>query len=432
MKILAQRIVTNPNYLRALEWGKLVTITGSAQILIQAVGLISGILVIRLLSTREYALFTLANTMLGTMSVLADGGISAGVMAQGGKYWQSPTKLGEVLVTGFDLRKRFAVVSLLFAIPVLIYLLRHHQASWLMAVLIVLCLLPAFIMGLSGTLLEIAPKLHQDIILLQKNQIVTNLARLSLSLSLFLFPWAFMAVLAAGIPQIWANKNLRRISEGYADWKQESSPFIRREIITFVKRILPGSIYYCLSGQITIWLISLFGSTIALAQIGALGRLAMMLSLFSVLINTLIVPRFARLSSQANVLLRRYLQIQIGLFLLSAIIITGVWLFPIQVLWLLGQEYSNLKTELILSIINACLGLIGGVSFSLCTCRGWVINPIISIPITIFSLILGIYLLDISTLRGVLVLNIFVSVIELSAYLIHNIFKITKSEPLYS
>ena len=221
MKVLVQRIADNPHYIRVFEWGKLVAVTGSAQILVQAVGLISGILVIRLLPTQEYALYTLANTMLGTMTNLADGGISAGVMAHGGKVWQHREKLGVVLVTGLDLRKKFAVGSLLVATPVLLYLLHHHGASWLMSALITVSLIPAFVTALSGGLLVVAPLLQQDIFPIQKNQINTNLGRLALlMLTLFFFPLTFLAVLAAGIPQIWANRRLRKISVGYADWNQ--------------------------------------------------------------------------------------------------------------------------------------------------------------------------------------------------------------------
>src|SRR5690349_4585514 len=97
MKMLVQKSSIHPRYLRFYELSKLVTITGGAQALVQGAGLICGILIIRLLPTNEYAFYTLANTMLGTMTVLADGGISTGVMAQGGKVWQSKAELGTVL-----------------------------------------------------------------------------------------------------------------------------------------------------------------------------------------------------------------------------------------------------------------------------------------------------------------------------------------------
>ena len=74
-------------------WLKLITITGLAQVIVQAVGFISGILVIRLLPVQEYALYTLANTMLGTMTVLSDGGISTSVKKMF-YFFHSPLKPG--------------------------------------------------------------------------------------------------------------------------------------------------------------------------------------------------------------------------------------------------------------------------------------------------------------------------------------------------
>lgn len=429
MRASVQRIVKHPNYARALEWGKLITITGSAQIVVQAISFLCGILVIRLLPTQEYALYTLANTMLGTMVLLADGGISTGVLAQGGKVWQDREKLGTVLVTGLDLRKKFAIGSLLIASPILLWLLRHHGASWVMSVLLLLATIPTFLTGLSNTLLETAPKLRQDIAPLQKNQVGVNIGRLALLvLTIFVFPWAFVAILAAGLPQIWGNFRLKKISAGYADLTQKPDPEIRAAILKVVKRVLPGAVYYSASGQITVWLMSIFGTTAAIAQIGALSRLSTMLSLFTMLLMTLVIPRFARLSAGKAVLLTRYFQIQAGLLVLSLFIVGTVWMFPTQVLWILGKNYSGLNIELVLSIIGSCLNLITGISFSLVSSRGWATNPAITITLEIAAVVIGIMLIDVSTLKGALILNIFISIMQALLYIIYGTLKITKSE----
>lgn len=413
MKALVQRLYTNPKYTKAFHWGKLITITGSAQVIVQAIGLTCGIFVIRLLPTHEYALYTLANTMLGAMVLLADGGIATSVMAQGGKVWQDQAHLGSVLVTGFDLRKRFAIASLLLATPLLLYLLRHHGTSWLISLVVIFSLIPPFLTALSGTLLEIPPKLHQDITLVQKNQVVVNTARLAiLVITLYTFPFAFVAIFASGLPQIWSNMRLRKISKNYADYTQNSNLADRKEIISFVSRIFPYTVYYCFSGQITIWLISIFGSTETIAQAGALGRLSMLLGLFSVLFGTLISPRFARLQKNSKVLLRRYVQIQTGLFVLTACVIGFVWLFPSEVLWILGKQYSNLTNELLLSIIGSCLNLIAGSIYALYASRGWAINPVISISISLASIICGVILINVSSLHGILSFNIFVALVQ--------------------
>lgn len=419
------RGTSDVSFARAIEFGKLATITGSSQVLVQAVGMISGILVIRLLPTGEYALYVLANTMLGAMTVLADGGISTGVVSQGGRVWNDREKLGAVLATGLDLRKKFAIASLLASIPIMVILLMNHHADWFTCALIVLAVIPAFMSTLSSSLLQTAPRLKQDVIPLVKNQLQSNLMRLLLlSGALVLFPFAYIAVLASGVSQSWANSRLKRISFPYANWKQRPDAEIRREILQFVKRLLPASIYYCISGQITIWLISIFGSTTAIAHVGALTRLAMLLGIFNMVLNTLVVPRFARLRDEKTVLLNFYARIQLSLFIVCALVVLFVWLFSSQLLWILGREYYGLTYELLIAVVGSCLNLIVGFNAVLNSSRGWLLHPLTGISLGVLSIIGGIVLIDVSTLRGVLHFNIFTGVAGLFIHPLFGVFKI--------
>ncbi|WP_216350997.1 MATE family efflux transporter [Mucilaginibacter polytrichastri] len=417
----------NPKYSKIVQWAKLISVTGFAQIIVQGLGLVSGILIIRLLPTKEYALYTLVNTMLGTMTVLADGGIGAGVMAQGGKVWKDGDKLGEVLVTGLSLRKKFAIGSLLVAVPILFYLLMHNGASTLKATIIVITLIPAFVAALSDSLLEIAPKLHQDINSLQKNQIIVNILRFLMLGSLLISPFAAIAILAAGIPRMWGNLKLKKISAGYANWHAEPNPNIQRQILRGVKRILPGSIYYCVSGQVTIWIISVFGNSTTVAQVGALGRLSMMLSVVSIVFTTLIIPSFSKLPDDKTTLLKNYVKIQFVLIGIGALIVGVAYLFPTQILWLLGKSYGNLGSALVKSILGSCIVLASGIMFGLYTARGWAINPVISVPINVSCIILGILVLKVSTIEGALLYNIFIASAEYLINALYCLIKIIKS-----
>jgi O-antigen/teichoic acid export membrane protein len=419
----------NNKFNKLIHWGRLITVTGSAQMLVQGVALISGILIIRILPTQEYALYTLVNTMLGTMTVLADGGIGAGVMSQGGKVWQDKDKLGSVLVTGINLRKKFAIISLLIAIPVLFYLLWHHGANLLNATLIVLCLIPAFIAALSDSLLEISLKLRQDINPLQKNQIWVNILRLILIFPLFLAPWAALAIIASGIPRILGNIKLKKIVSRHVDWEQPSDPVIQKKILSGVKKMLPGAIYYCISGQISIWLISVFGNTKAIAQIGALSRLAMVLTLISTVFNTLITPRFSRLPERKKIILSKFVLIVVGVIGLMLLIIGLVFLFPHAFLMLLGHGYSNLSSELVLSVIGSCATLLGGLLFSLSASRGWILNPFILIGSNILTVVGGSFLLNISTLRGVLYFNIVIGIVPFVLFMFYILYRIMTIKP---
>jgi O-antigen/teichoic acid export membrane protein len=420
MKKKLAKIKQHPKYNKVLNWGKLISITGSAQIILQAVGFVSGILVIRLLPTQEYALYTLANTMLGTMTVLSDAGISTGVMAQGGRVWKDREKLGSVVATGLDLRKRFAIFSLIVSTPILLYLLLHNGATWIMAVMIVLSLIPAFYAALSDSLLEIVPKLHQSIVPLQKNQIVVSFGRLILSgLTLFVFPLTFVAILANGIPRIFGNIKLQKISEDYIDTLQKPDPTVRKDILKLVKRMLPGAIYFSLSGQITIWIISIVGNTTSIAALGALGRISVLFTIFSVLVGSLLVPRFARLENKRSELLKRYSQIIFVSFIIMFFVGGIAAFFSDKLLWVLGNNYSKFNFELILNIIIACISVISGISFSLYSSRGWVLHPLFAMIKNVIIIVTCCIVLDLSTLAGALYMNL---AITLSSMLMNVIY----------
>ncbi|HEY0055325.1 MAG TPA: polysaccharide biosynthesis protein [Pedobacter sp.] len=426
---MGRKIYSNPAYLRIYEWGRLVSITGSAQIIIQVIGFVCGILIIRFLSTQEYALYTLANAMLGTMTVLTDGGISSGVMSEGGKVWTDRTKLGTVIATGLSLRRRFAAYSLLVAVPILFYMLYSHGASVIMSLLIVIALVPVFFASLSDIILEIPLKLSQAISPLQKNQLGSNIGRLALTGStIFFFPFSFIALLAAGIPRIFANFYLYKSANEYADLTQSPDQVVESEMLVLVKRILPGAIYFSISGQLTIWLLSFFGSTAAVAQIGALGRLTMVLSLFSVIFSTLVLPRFARLVDDKKAILKKFLQVQFLLFVVNGLILGALMIFSKQFLSILGKDYSSLNTEILMMTISSCISMMAGITHSLSVSRGWALPAVINIGGNLATQILCISLLDMSNVRHVLLFSIYNSLVAFIMLIVYFLYRVVKKD----
>lgn len=367
--------------------------------------------------------------MLGAMNILADGGIISGVTAEGGKVWQDKSKLGSVIVTGLNLRKKFAIGSILIAGSLLIYLLIHNNANWYYALLIFISLIPVFYANLSDSMLEIAPKLHQDLKPLQKNQLLANFGRLILTIPAVLFlPFTPVAIFAAGIPRIIANIKLKKISDKFASTNQHENSDVKKNIIRMVKRILPGDIYNIFSVQITVWILSVVGSANAIAQVGALFRIGAVLALFNVLFNTIIIPRFSRMEEDKKKLKANMIKIQFLLFGIGVVIVFFTWLLNSQIIWLLGINYANLKNELVLAIIILYLNIVENVIYTMCRGRGWVLNPIINILINIVSISICAYTLNIGSLYGVLVLNIIVSAILVMMHSIYSLVVLNKLE----
>ncbi len=405
-------------FLLIRNWITRFSIVAFGQIIVQALALITGIIIIRLLPVKEYALYVIANTLLGTMTNLADGGISSGVMSEASKVWQDKERLGKVLATGLYLRKRFAFISIFIGIPILIYLLYHNGASWVTIVLIVAGLIPSYYAALSDSLLEIIPKIHQDIKSLQINQIIVGLGRLILSSStLFIMPVSFIAIMANGVPRIFGNINLRKISLKFLLPTNIPDLEVKDKILSVVAKIMPGTIYGCVVGQLTVFILSLLGKTNFIGQIGALSRISMMLTVFTSVSSVLIIPRFARLPNNFKILLKKYPQI-LGLYILIGLFLVLIVLWVPQIfLFILGNRYSGLKKELLFCVITNYLNVIYGASYSLANSRAWIINPWVGIPIGLLSIVIGLSIFNFSTVIDVFKYNIFLDVVGLSTSL---------------
>ena len=114
---------------RRLRFARQVGHYAWVQVLVQAIGFTTGILLIRSLEQSEYALFTIANAMQGTINILADIGISIGLISIGGRVWQDPHRFGELVSTGLKLRRRLGAAAILIVIPILYFMLVRNGAS---------------------------------------------------------------------------------------------------------------------------------------------------------------------------------------------------------------------------------------------------------------------------------------------------------------
>src|SRR5690349_19374254 len=96
---------------RAFRFAQQVGRFASVQMVVQLIGFATGILLVRQMEQREYALFTVTNTMQGTMNLLADIGISIGMISIGGRVWQDRHRFGELVNTGLKLRRSLGTVD---------------------------------------------------------------------------------------------------------------------------------------------------------------------------------------------------------------------------------------------------------------------------------------------------------------------------------
>jgi O-antigen/teichoic acid export membrane protein len=402
---------------KSARWAKLVGITGGGQVAVQAVTFVCGLAVIRLISVEQYAFYTLATTMLGAMGVIADGGVSSGVMVEAGKVWRDRERLAGVISTGIYLRRRLAMASMAVGFPLLAMLLLWNGASWGVSAVICVALVPVLVATLSTPILDAPLRLHRQVWPLQSINVSAGFLRLGgLLCALSVWPAAAAALLVNGSSSIFANWRLRRASVPYIERGIPVDPEAKKQIVALVRRIMPNTIYYSFSSQLTIWLVSVFGSVVAVAQVGALSRIGLALAVAKTLVMTLLFPRFTQLAPTSPLIARRFLQLQGCLWLLSLAVFAAVFVLADPILWLLGPEYRSLKKELFLMVGSSLAGLAAFTSEKLSQSRGWVISPKYFIPAAILLQIALAALLRPSSAAAAFTYGIFIQLGTYAAY----------------
>jgi O-antigen/teichoic acid export membrane protein len=389
-----------------IYWIKTLSKFISVQLIVQALGAASGIFLVRTLDQTQYAYYTIALTMQTTMSLLADMGISVGLSAIGGKVWQDKYRFGQLINTAMQLRYSLAGISVIVVTPILIWMLIKNGASISYGILILIVVLVGLNFQLTADILGVVPRLHSQI------RRVQNLELFSAVIRLVLLGVAYLtfldAAVAIGIVSIGLGVQRFILGRWVTD-SIETKALINLEDRNFisakVKALAPNAIFFCIQGQLSIWLISLFGTTENIAEIGALGRLGIIFTIINPIMNTVVSPSFARCQSK-GVLRRRYFQIISFFFLFLAVIGILAVLFHQNILGLLGNQYTDLQTEFFLLLISASLNSIIQIIAYLNATKAWVQYAWVEIIIRICLQIILLLVIDISTVKGILLFGI--------------------------
>ena len=392
---------------RALHRARIVGNFAIVQAFVQIIGFASGILLVRRLSQGEYAYFTIANTMQGTINLLADIGISVGLVSIGGRVWQDRHRFGQLITTALGMRRKLGAIAIIVVAPIMYFLLVKNGAPILYAALLTVVVLAGVSIQLSLGVLSVVPRLRSDIRRIQTIDLTGAIVRFLLLLGLiFIFINAGVAVAVATATLILQYVMLRDYVGGVVDLNADENPDDRREIIRLIKHLAANAVFYCFQGQITIFLISFFAHRAnSVAEVGALGRLGMIFAVLTNLLTNVFVPAFARCQDRHRL---RWLYIAIvgGVAVFSLLIVAAATIFPAQFLFVLGNKYGHLHRELVLMVGGAVVSALAGTLWALNASKAWIAGSWLYIPLTLAAQVALIPITDFSSVSGVLAFNL--------------------------
>ncbi len=182
---------------------------------------------------------------------------------------------------------------------------------------------------------------------------------------------------------------------------QAASSTARKEMIRYILPTAPSAVYFSFQGPLVVWLSATFAGTQSVAEVGALGRLGIILGLFSGLIPVIIIPRLAAVVDE-GLYRRRYAQYGLALMLGTMGMLAAVAELPGLFLALLGSNYAGLDHELFVVVGTAGLGLLAGYAVAINQARGWVRWQPLALVIVVAAQAGFVAILPLSTTMGVL------------------------------
>jgi hypothetical protein len=380
----------------------------AAQGVIMASNLFYGLLCVRLLPADEYAKFVVVFAVQGTVIVLMDVNFTGTLVPLVGERVSNYKVIADYVASLRQLSNWvYGVVGagLVFFFPFLVK--NRNWDSPTVATMVLILLVSTWFMRISSAYGAVLILLR-DRSTWYRGQMISSLGTLTLLLVVWslhvLGPLLAILINVSGIVFVGmfyffhAKQSLGNTGE--------ASPGKRNAIIALASPNIPQAIFYALQGQLSIFLITFLGRTPGVASVGALGRLGQLFALFMQMNPLIIEPYFAKLRNSE---VKRNYVVALALAALICVGITAVtWQVPQLFLWALGPQYRNLTKEVNIAIGASAISCFSGVLWTIHSARRFIYwwNVLFSMVVIVAAQVGCILLLDMGTVRGVLMLAV--------------------------
>lgn len=389
---------------------KQIFMVGSVESLGVIMGGIAGLLIVNVLPKEQYASYTFLITCMTLMLGITDTGLAHCCLPLVGQRTTDVPWVVGACRQVFRKRGWLLVASFIIVVPYWIHSSRQHgwtgSGYWLASAVVVLVLL----LTLREHYAQVVLLILGHIAALNRTAFVVHGVRMSMvAAALFLLPptaYSLAAVLGAtAVAGVAGLTLLQRAfkANGIAAHRLPAKEAAEadRQIYRIAKPLVLPAIFYQFQGVITVFIVSLFGTANMLAEVGALGRIAMMLVVFERVGAMLLFPVIAR-APDGERLATMVIRAHLGYFGLMAAVFLSAVLLPEYWILLLGKQYAAQAPVLWMAFLSTLLMSCAGFAFSTLASRGHTARQTLIIPFVLLVQGGYLWLFGVADLRAVL------------------------------
>ena len=368
----------------------------------QGIAAITGLLIARWLSVRDYAVYTAVFTTMSAITLLTKGGIHHAYTGMLGKSWPDLERAAQLTKAAQVSRRILSWIVMPPLLATSIFLLARLGASNIAIAVLCSCLILYWWADMDTRIIDQILVFSRKVGWLQAIDSMISGARLaiivplgllhSLTASLAVLSGALMAA-ARIAPVRKAIFDIVPVNVYRAKARAEDLAEIRRSTL----RQIPSELFTVMQTQIIIFVLTLFSGNHSVAGFGALGRIGQLLLPVQSFSFAYFVPVFAK--AERN-MLRLFALVFLAAALPGIILISISVLYPGILLILVGPNYSMLRAPLVAVAASVSFTSVGGIIWNLIAHRGWNRWSWLQIPVGLVWCVLAPLYIKISTITG--------------------------------
>lgn len=387
---------------RMQRWGLKIASYASLSLLGRGIQMVAAFLVIRSLAKTDYAWYSLAQNLVGALGMFTVTGISTGLMPMAGEAAGDRARLGTVLASAARFRGLLLGFGTLAVIPVFAHLLLRSECPPLQTGLLVAAALLTTVTSIATQVATTPLSLARRYSVPQIDAIMHSTLRLLLIGILIYASMAsagtiMLVTVLAPLPTLFAWLMPR--ARQHADFTQRSDPAVASRLKKHFFVGLPTSLTYLFEAQIAAFIVAWLGHLDQVADLGALGRVALILQVPIGIAAGMLVPRMSEEQDRTRLWKMWISTSMLGLLIGAGVMACG-WLFRRELLMLIGPAYGGLERELVLFLGFQVFAFVVTIISTPIQSKGWVRHSWIR-PVMVFgSQAVAACFLDLSTVVG--------------------------------
>jgi O-antigen/teichoic acid export membrane protein len=403
--------------------GKRLSTFVGGQSAVQLLNAATGLLLLRLMSKPEFAIYAIALGIQGMIGILTDLGFGGAITGLVGTRYRDKAILGSYIRTASHLRQALLLIiasaAILLAVVFRNVEIEAHGRKELL--LLVLAVLLTVQFQAWASYYEIPLLLNGKLVAYYSPQIAAAALRIVSSVALYYVHWisSTTVILANTLSIVVMGVSYRFLARPWIDVPRRVSKVHGREMVRFLLPLLPGTVYQALQGQISLFLITIFGHVGQIAEVAAAGRIGQLFLLLNSSNGVLVAPFFAK--TPRALFRRRYGYAMCAAGAVALLVAASAKLCPGAYLLLLGANYSNLTSQIRLVVYASAIGYFAGAMWSVAVARKWIFwwsGSMQMVLLTVVQLVC-VMLLPLNTSEGVLKMNIYTALGALTVQIFH-------------